>query len=193
MDANNPMRNFDPQKIAHHETENYIAYYQRDWLKLLRASVGMVKETFRVSLWQATYLAYLMARAEIAFAPYPNNDVPLAVEYARRFYAHIKQIHHLKLDVDKVARVEVHWWGVHRKLFGNPSNDELVDALADLYALAYDVPRERVQEAAYHRAQGMLYSDYWVNQGKAPHSPLLAQEEEELCKSYMALRAAVSQ
>ena len=99
----------------------------------------------------------------------------------------------MKLDEDTVARVEVHWWGVHRKLFGNPDNDELVDALTELYALAYDVPRERVKEAACHRAQGMLYSDYWVNQGKIPHSPLLAQEEEELCKSYMALRAAVSQ
>src|SRR5512142_3411859 len=141
MDAHNPMRYFDPQKIAHYETENYVAYYQRDWLKLLRASVGMVKETFRVSLWQAIYLAYLMARAEIAFAPYPDNDVSLAVAHARRFYAHITNIHHLKLGVDKVGGVEVHGWGVHRKLFGNSANDELVDALADLYALAYDVPR----------------------------------------------------
>lgn len=192
MDANNPMRDMDPQKIAHYETENYVAYYQRDWLKLLRASVGMVKETFRVSLRQALYLAYLMARAEIAFAPYPNNNVPLAEEYARRFYAYIKQVHHLKLDEDAVARVEVHWWSVHRKLFGNPDNDELIDALTELYALAYDVPRERVKEAAAHRAQGMLYSDYWVNQGKVSNSPLLAQEEEELCISYTALRAALS-
>src|SRR5512142_754174 len=107
MDAHNPMRYFNPQKIAHYETENYVAYYQRDWPKLLRASVGMVKETFRVSILQAIYLAYLMARAEIAFAPYPENDVPLAVEYVRRFYSYIKQIHHLKLDVDQVARVEV--------------------------------------------------------------------------------------
>ena len=54
-------------------------------------------------------------------------------------------------------------------------------------------PKARAQDAAYHRAQGILYSDYWVNQGKPPNSPLLAQEEEEFVKSYTALRAAVEQ
>ncbi len=192
MDAHSPMRNFNPQKIAHYEMVNYVAYYQRDWLKLLRASVGMVKETFGVSLWQALYLAYLMARAEIAFAPYPNNNIPLAEAYVRRFYATVKKIHPLDLDVDRAARLEVHWWGVHRKLFGNPKNIELVDALTDIYALAYDVPADRVRQAAFHRAQGMLYSDSWVNEGKAPQSPLLAKEEDELCRSYMALREALA-
>ena len=192
MNANSPMRSFDPQKIARYEKENYVAYYQKDWLKLLRASVGMVREAFGLSLWQAIYGAYLMARAEMAFAPYPDNDVPRAEAYARRFYAFVKKTHHLDFDVDQAARLEVHWWGVHRKLFGNPKNEELVDALTRIYALAYDTTEARVREAAYHRAQGMLYSDYWVNQGKPPTSPLLAQEEEELCKSYAALRAAVA-
>ena len=152
----------------------------------------MVKETFGVSTLQAVYLAYLMARAEIAFAPFPKNDVPKAIEYTRRFYAYIKDKYRLGYDVEQAARIEVNWWGVHRKLFGNPENQELVDALTELYALSYGVDRGRVRDAAYHRAQGMLYSDYWVNQGKQPSSPLLEQEEDELRKGYAALRAAIA-
>lgn len=186
------MRNFDPHKIAYYEKENYVAYYQRDWLKLLRVSVGMVKATFGLSWWQATYAAYLVARAEIAFAPYPKNDVSKAKSFMRRFYKFIARIHHLDIDLERAADLELNWWIAHRKLFGNPNNQELVDALADIYALAYGVDRRRVLDAARHRAQGMLYSDYWVNQGKSPTSPLLAQEEKELYDSYLALRTAVN-
>lgn len=192
MKKDSPMHNFDPAKLAYYEKENYVAYYRKDWLKLLRVSVGLVKETFGLSLGQAIYGAYLMARAEIAFAPFPNNDIPKAIAYTRRFYAYIKSIYRLGYDVDDAARLEVNWWSVHRKLFGNPQNQELTDALSDIYALAYGVDRARVRDAAYHRAQGMLYSDYWVNQGKQANSPLLAQEEEELRKSYVALRAALA-
>lgn len=190
--ANRSWHPFDPQKLARLEKENYVAYYQKDWLKLLRVSIELVKEAFGLSLWQSTYGAYLMARAEMAAAPYPNNNIPLAEEYARRFFALIARIHHLEIDAEQAARVEVHWWVVHRRQFGNPDNEELVDALTKSYALAYDAPQDRLRQAAYHRAQGILYSDYWVNQGKQPDSPLLAQEEEELCRGYVALRAALT-
>jgi hypothetical protein len=192
MRADSPLRNFDPAKIALYEKENYVAYYQRDWLKLLRASVGMVKESFSLSLWQAIYGAYLIARAEIAFAPYPKNDLVKAKQFIRRFYAFIKQIHREEFDLDRAAELELKWWIVHRQLFGNAENQPLVDALADIYSVAYGVDRARVRDAAYHRAQGMLYSDYWVNQGKSSNSPLLAQEQAELEKSYVLLRAAIT-
>jgi len=191
MKAISPMWTFDPRKIAHYEKENYVAYYKKRWLTLLRASVGMVKEAFGLSLWQAIYGAYLVARAEIAFAPFPDNDVPLTLAFMRRFFAFIKQVHHADFDVDEVARLEVNWWSVHRRLFGQAENGELVEALAHATAAAYGLAADRVREAAYHRAQGMLCSDRWVNDGQEENSPLLAQEEEELVKAYTALRTAV--
>jgi hypothetical protein len=184
-------RNFDPRKIARYEKENWVAYYQRRWFKLLQVSVGMVKETFGLSLWQAVYGAWLVGRAELAAAPFPNNDIPRAEAYMRRFYALIKRTHHADFDVDAVAHLEVNWWVVHRRLFGSTKNQELIDALADLYAATFGVPRDRVREAAFHRAQAMVYSDRWVNDGRADGSQLLVQEEEELFKSYAALRDAV--
>src|SRR5512141_356668 len=190
MRPDNPIRNFDPRKLARYEKENYVAYYQKDWLKLLRASVGLVKESFGLSWLQAIYGAYMVARAEIAFAPFPDNDLPRAEAYIRRFYSFIKGIHHEDFDVARAARLELNWWSVHRKLFGSSENRELVDALAGLYAEAYGIPIDALQEAARLRAAGMLYSDLWVNAGKPAVSPLLAQEEDALWQSYTALKAA---
>ena len=191
MRPDNPMRNFDPVKLAHYEKENYVAYYQKDWLKLLRVSIGLVKDSFGLSLWQAMYAAYLVARAEIAFAPFPENDIPKAEAYMRRFYQFIKNIHREDFDVTRSAALEVNWWSVHRKLFGNAENRELVETLRNLYAEAYGVEPAKVEEAASLRAKGMLYSDLWVNTGKLANSPLLAQEEETLYQSYLSLNKAI--
>ena len=191
MRPDNPIRNFDPRKLAYYEKENYVAYYQKDWLKLLRVSVGLVKESFGLSLWQAMYAAYLVARAEVAFAPFPDNDIPKAEAYMRRFYQFIKNIHHEEFDVTRAATLEVKWWIVHRKLFGNSGNQELIETLKNLYAEAYGVETSKIEEAASLRAKGMLYSDLWVNAGKLKDSPLLAQEEETLYQSYLSLKKVI--
>ncbi len=192
MKRGNPLATFNPGKLAYYEKENYVAYYQRRWLKLLRASVGMVKESFHLSLLQAIYGAYLVARAEMAFAPPdPQNNVPLAEAYACRFYAFIKRVHNLSFDVEQAARLEVHWWGVHRKLFGRQENEELVEALACAAAALFGIDPASLRPAAFHRAQGMLLSDLWVKDGQKPDSSLLAQEEAELAKGYSMLREAL--
>lgn len=192
MKPNNPIRNFDPRKVAHYEKENYVAYYQKDWLKLLRVSVGLVKESFALSLLQAIYGAYLIARAEIAFAPFPNNDIPKTEAYVKRFYQFIKKVQGEDFDVERATKLEVNWWSVHRKLFGNPENQELVEALANLYTEAYGVASAKLQDAARLRAMGMLYSDQWVNAGKPENSPLLQQEEDALLQSYVMLKEALN-
>ncbi len=191
MRPNSPMRKFDPRKVAHYEMENYVAYYQRDWGKLLRVSVGMVGEAFALSLWQAIYGAYLIARAEIAFAPFPNNDIPKTEAYVKRFYDFIKRTHREDFDVERAVKLEVNWWIVHRKLFGNAENQELVDALANLYVETYGEDSPKIREAARDRAMGMLYSDLWVNAGRPENSPWLKQEEEALYKSYLLLKEAI--
>ena len=192
MRPDNPMRNFDPRKVAQYEKENYVAYYQKDWLTLLRVSVGMVGEAFALSWWQAIYGAYLIARAEIAFAPFPNNDIPKTEAYVRRFYRFIKRVHNEDFNVERAVKLEVNWWSVHRKLFGNPENQELIDALANLYTETYGVASPKLKESARERAMGMLYSDLWVNEGKPENSPLLVREQEALYKSYLLLKEAIA-
>jgi hypothetical protein len=184
------MRTFDPRKVARYEKDNWVAYYQKRWLTLLRVYIGMVKEAFGLAWPQAVYAAYLVARAEMAAAP-KNNDIARAENYMRRFYALIKSVHREDFDVQEAARLEVNWWVVHRRLFGRTDNQELVEALTDLYVAAYRVPAESVRRAAHHRAQAMIHSDRWVNEGRPMGSDLLVKEEAELLASYTELRAAV--
>ena len=84
----------------------------------------------------------------------------------------------------RVAHLEVNWWVVHRRLFGQAENEPLVEALTDLYAETYQVEPARVRDAASHRAQAMVFSDRWVNEGRAAGSPLLDEVEAELVRSY---------
>jgi hypothetical protein len=192
MRPDNPIRNLDPRKLARYEKENYVAYYQKDWLKLVRVSVGMVKEAFGLSWPQAVYAAYLIARAEIAFAPFPQNDIPLAEAYMKRFYQFVKKIHREDFDVERAVKLEVSWWSIHRRLFGNHENRELVDALTCLYEEIYGAESDKFKQAAYYRALGMLYSDLWVNEGKPADSLLLVKEEESLYEGYKALKEAIN-
>jgi hypothetical protein len=191
MPAARSLRRFDPARVAYYETENWAAYYQKRWARLLRVSVAMVREAFGLSLWQALRGAYLVARAEIAAAPFPDNDIPTAEAYMRRFYALVRRAHGERFDVAEAARLEVNWWVVHRRLFGQAENGPLVEALTALYSAVYGAAPARVRQAALDRAEAMLYSDRWVNDGRASGSPLLAHVEEALRRSYTALRAAV--
>jgi hypothetical protein len=191
MKRTKTIRTFNPARVARLETENWEAYYQKRWARLLRVSVGMVQEAFGLNILQALQAAYLVGRAEMAAAPFPDNDVPKAEAYMRRFYGLVRRVHHENIDVDQAARLEVNWWVVHRQNFLKEDSQPLVEALVGLYAATFRLPRERVYEAAFRRAEAMRYSDRWVNGSKASGDPLLAQVEAELLKSYTALRAAV--
>lgn len=186
------MRRFDPVSVAHYEKEAWVAYYRRQWFTLLRLLIGLVRSTYGLSLLQAIRVGLPLTRAQMAFAP-QDNDVPKAIELMRQFFAYIKAKHGEGLDPDEAALAEVSWWVVHRKFFGHSDQPEVIDAVACAYAAAYRVDPMLVREAAYHRAQAMVYSDAWVLSERDPHDPRLQQEEHELIKSYTALKKAVSQ
>jgi hypothetical protein len=182
---------FDPVRLARYEKDNYVFYYRRRWLRLLVVSVKMVQEAYQLSLFQAIRGAYLVARAEMAFAPHPNNDVPRATATMRRFYALLQRAHGWRIDLDRAAELELNWWIVHRRLFADEQNQELVDALAALLVHIYGIDPALAGQAAALRARAMLYSDRWVRQGLNPNSPLLAQEEELLCEGCRVLKTAL--
>jgi hypothetical protein len=150
-----------------------------------------VRSTYGLSLWQAIRVGIPLTRAQMAFAP-QDNDVPQAVDSMRQFFAYLNEKHGEDLDPHEAALAEVGWWVVHRKFFGRSDQPEVIEAVACAYAAAYRVDPALVREAAYHRARAMVYSDAWVLSARDPHDPRLKQEEEELIKSYGALKRAVS-
>lgn len=188
------MRAFDPRRVGWLECEVWVAYYQRDWLRLLRAYVPLVREGFGMSWRQTVAGAWLVARANHAWAPYPDNDPERAQRLMRRFFALVAEAHGQELDVDEASRREVRWWAVHRRIQKEHPEDgvaPLVDALTDLYTLVYDAEDAAVRPAARLRAEAMQLSDRWVEEGCDPASPLLRREEALLVRSYASLLAVV--
>ncbi|HRF46518.1 MAG TPA: hypothetical protein PLC98_02735 [Anaerolineales bacterium] len=183
---------FDPARVAHLERANYLAYYRRQWFTLLRVSIALVREAFGFTGLDALHAAYLIARAEIAFATFPKNNPRQAEHSMRRFYAFLNARRGSRIDVDRAARLDVRWWQIHRDHFAADDFAPLSDALADWLAEVYGLEREQVLEAARRRAYGILRSDRWVRDGMPEPSALLDQEVLALTASYAALLRALA-
>jgi hypothetical protein len=137
--------------------------------------------------------AWYVLRANQVWAPYPDNDPDAAREQMRRFYALVASQGYPLLDPVRAAALEVEWWRVHRahQHSADLTEDDLTSALVALYAYVYQVPPDRVREAAGLRMLAMDASDRWVAAGCDRADPLLAQERRQLVASYTALRDAV--
>jgi hypothetical protein len=184
-----PWRSFDPRAVGRLECRAWETYYRRKWVPFLIASVGLVRSAFRMS-WPRTLLgAWLVLRANVVWAPYPDNDPDKARALMRRFYSLLRE---RGLNPWRAAELEVEWWRVHREHQREEGPREpLVRALQDLYAYTYSAPAEEVRRAAELRAEAMDVSDEWVEAGCDLADPRLAHERALLVRSYAALLAAV--
>jgi hypothetical protein len=191
------LRSFDPARIAGLEFRAWVAYYRRDWLRLLVTSVALVQAGFGMNWPRTWHGAWLVLRANQLWAPAPVNDPDGARRCMRRFYALVRLSYGEPRDVAEAARLEVDWWRAHRERQRQQAGrdeldgDELVEALTRLYAFLYREPEPEVRPAAIHRARAMDISDQWNAEGAHADSPLLSLEHASLVRSYAALLAAV--
>jgi hypothetical protein len=188
------LRCFDPIRVADLEYRAWVGYYLRNWGQVLAASVRLVRAGFGMG-WPRTLLgAWLVLRANQLWAP-ADNDPDRARACMRRFYALVRHSFGQPACPAEAARLEVDWWRVHRETqystTPREAGDELVESLTRLYRYLYGEPDAAVRPAAQHRARAMDLSDQWVEQGRRPDSPLLAQEHAALVRAYAALLAAV--
>jgi hypothetical protein len=188
------MRSFDPTRVGRLETDAWVAYYRRRWPTFLRAAFGLTRESFGLSVPDTVRGGWWVLRANQLWAPFPDNDPDGARRYMERFYRMVATRQGETFDPAEAARREVEWWRAHRELQHDRAEGddaELVDALMQLYGYVYSVPAESVQTAARERAQAMLHSDRWVDEGCDPSSPLIEEERAALVRSYGALLLAV--
>jgi hypothetical protein len=184
---------FDPIAVGRLETTAWASYYRRQWSRFLPAAVGMVRAGFGMSRRRTLIGAWWVLRANQRWAPYPDNDPGAARQYMRRFYALVANSGYPHLDPIRAATLEVDWWRVHRlhQHSTDLTEDDLTQALVDLYAYVYRVAPVAVRDAARLRMQAMDVSDRWVEAGCDLTDPLLAEERRLLVGSYTALRDAV--
>jgi hypothetical protein len=189
-----PHRTFDPRLIGALETTAWVSYYRHDWLRFLRAAVGLTRHAFGLPWPHTVYGAWLVLRANQQWAPPVDNDPAGARATMRRFYALIARRYGEGYDPVRAAELEVEWWRIHREHQRHGSElDEarLIDALTELYAYVYGAAEAEVRQAAEQRALAMRHSDRWVAEGRVDDSPLIALVRAALVRSYAALLAAV--
>lgn len=185
---------FNATRIARLETTAWLAYYRHEWPRVLAASYGLVREAFNLTFLGTLLGAWCVFRANVVWAPYPHNDPDRARQYMRRVYAMSQRRSTLGFDPTEAARLEVEWWRVHRATqHGDArSSDELVEAVARLYAYIYGIDVEPVRESGRLRAEAMDICDKWVAQGCEMHSVLVPLMGNRLLRSYRSLQAAVA-
>jgi hypothetical protein len=137
--------------------------------------------------------AWLVLRANQAWAPYPDNDPEGARHLTSRFYM-LAGGGDMTSDPHEAARLEVEWWRVHRALQHATAGDaaELGTAVAALYAYTYDRPIDDVRDSGVLRAEAMRVCDEWVGAGCDLGDPRLSEMRRFLVRSYRSLKSAVA-
>src|SRR5215213_5723025 len=180
------MRSFDPRRVGGLECRAWETYYRRRWAAFLVASVGLVRAAFGMSWTRTLVGAWLVLRANMVWAPFPDNDPDAARRIMARFYRLLRKAEGAGFDPVEAARLEVEWWRAHREAQhgdGSGSDPALVAALRDLYTDSYAVEPHEVVRAAELRAAAMDISDRWVEAGSDPADSMLAEERALLVRS----------
>jgi hypothetical protein len=134
---------FDPDELARLETRMWKAYYRRQPARLFGLLVMALREQAHVSWPRALVASVHLTKAAAGFARATGDYERFApdIGHAYRLLRLPAQV-----DAEAVARNELRWWVVRREI-GLAAGDAAGDAITELYAAIYEVPRERVVEA----------------------------------------------
>ncbi|MCO6453529.1 MAG: hypothetical protein J5I90_22295 [Caldilineales bacterium] len=125
---------FAPDRVAYFEAAGWRAYYDHKWLRVFRLMVGLNREQFGMSLPTAILAATDIVLASVAFAPV-ENDIPATLAHLQRYYAKARRAAGLKTEAREMARLEVDYWIVHRRLANerkqSPTHDGDIEPMVD--------------------------------------------------------------
>jgi hypothetical protein len=184
-------RDFDPDELARLETRMWKAYYRRQPARLFVLLVQALRAQARVSWVRALRASLLLTRAAAGFARASGDYERFAPDIARGYRVLGLPEH---VDVEAVARHELRWWVVRREL-GLSAGEAAGDAITDLYAALYDVPRDQVADAGRLRGLAAEVRDRGAHadpEGPRAEGEAYWPEVARLLReSYRSLRAAL--
>ena len=173
------LRVFDADRLAALEIDMWQAYYRKEKVRLFRGLVVSLHEQNRYPWAKAAQVAFRLARAAATFGD-ATGDYERVLPDLEKAYTIQRDWLHAGFDPKAVAQAELTWW-VARRMPGRNSAEQVGALIADENALLYEVPRERVLEAATLRARaGRLRDDGGDHADWQAVSALLAQSYREL-------------
>ncbi|HKP73772.1 MAG TPA: hypothetical protein VJT82_12595 [Pyrinomonadaceae bacterium] len=153
------LRKFDADEVARLETAMWRSYYERRRVRLFTELAELLRTQYHFSYWKSNVGAYHAARAAFVFKDgHSRAEYERALPHLVDFYTMIRQASDVPFDVERVARLELEWWIVHRQRAEHQPGD-LARALAEAAAEIYRVPAERMAEHGRLRAEAMTIRD----------------------------------
>lgn len=138
---------FNPARIAYYEATGWRAYYERDWLKLLRLVVGLCQEQFHIPFPRSLLASYYVTRASFAWVPV-DHDEQTVLKFYEKFYQVARHYSGLHFDPVQVARLELRYNDDHRRLSGNPNKREFIQTMTELHSAVFGISLERASLSA---------------------------------------------
>jgi hypothetical protein len=186
------MREFDPNEVARLETAMWRSYYDKKQVQLFNQLSELLRTQYHMPLVRSNQVAYYAANAAFAFKEGKSQaDYEKALPELVKFYGAIRKISDIPFDVDRVARLELQWWIVHRERWKRGA-EELPRALAELQSAIYGVPIEQALEHGRLRAEAMKVRDMKAESGAAMTEEDWSKITELLRKSWHSLAVAVT-
>jgi len=184
------LREFDSDEIARLETAMWRSYYEKEQVRLFNQLAELLRTQYHVPLVRSNQVAYYGANAAFVFKQGGSRkDYEKALPDLMKFYGEIRKLSDVSFNVDRVARLELEWWIIHRQRAQHKPAD-LQQALAELQAEIYQVPLERVMEHGRLRAEAMTIRDTRAEAGGVSEADWAAINEL-LKQSWQSLAKAV--
>jgi hypothetical protein len=184
------MREFDPDEVARLETAMWRSYYEKEQVRLFNQLTELLRTQYNMSVVRSNQVGYYAANAAFVFKKgRERKDYEKALPDLIKFYTEIRKLSDIPFDVDRVARLELEWWIIHRQRAEHKPGD-LEKALAELQAEIYRVPLERVMEHGRLRAEAMTIRDTKAEAGGVSEADW-TRINELLKESWRSLQKAV--
>lgn len=140
----------NPERVAYYEAAGWRAYYDRKWFRMLRLLLQALQAQFHIPFPMSLLAAYYTTRASRLWAPV-DHDEQKVLAYLTKFYRVARRSAGLHYDVQEVARLELQYFEVHRRLSGQPEKEEFLQTLIALHSAIFGLPPEAVRESAEWR------------------------------------------
>lgn len=185
------LREFDAKEVARLETAMWRSYYDKERLALFGQLAELLRRQYRLPLLRSNAVAYQAAKAAFVFKEgQSRNDYEKALPSLVNYYGAIRTVSDIAFDVDRVAKLELEWWIIHRER-NHYSRADLDRSLAELPAAIYQMPVENFAEHARLRAEAMVIRDTKAAQGGVSEADW-QRIDELLQASWQSLHQAVN-
>jgi hypothetical protein len=178
---------FDPDQVAYCEVAGWKAYYDHDWLKLLRLIVGLCQSQFRIPFPVSVLAACYTVRASVVWVPKVHD--PGRIRWnLDRFYRIARRYSGLAFAPARAGALELAYWDIHRRLSGQPDKSEFVQIMTDLHAELFSLTPEQARESAERRVEANNILDTITSKQSADPAADWTRCEESLRQCYRSIQ-----